>query len=75
MTFYRGADCCVLVYDVTRRESYERLVKWKSAFQAATNDPNIPFVVIGNKLDMGSRVNEYSAKSDWVDSEEANAHF
>ena len=22
-TFYRGADCCVIVYDITNRESYE----------------------------------------------------
>ena len=32
VTFYRGADCCVLVYDVSRRDSYDRLVKWKDAF-------------------------------------------
>lgn len=22
-TFYRGADCCVIVYDITNQESYE----------------------------------------------------
>ena len=75
VTFYRGADCCVLVYDVSRRDSYERLVKWKNSFQAATNDPDIPFVIIGNKLDVGSRINPLSVKSEWVDSEEAQAHF
>ena len=32
VTFYRGADCCVLVYDVSRRDSYDRLQKWKAAF-------------------------------------------
>ena len=75
VTFYRGADCCVLVYDVSRRDSYERLNKWKQAFQSATNDPDIPFVIIGNKLDVGSRINPYTVKSDWLDPEEAQAHF
>ena len=65
----------MLVYDVSRRDSYDRLVKWKSAFQAATNDTEIPFVIIGNKLDIGSRINPYTAKSDWIDTEEAQAHF
>ena len=52
----------MLVYDVSRRDSYERLVKWKDAFQQATNDTEIPFVIIGNKLDVGARVNPYSVK-------------
>ena len=75
VTFYRGADCCVLVYDVSRRDSYDKLVKWKNAFINATNDPNIPFIIIGNKLDMGSRVNPFSVKSDWLDTNEAHAHI
>ena len=32
-------------------------------------------MIIGNKLDVGARVNPYSVKSDWIDSEEAQAHF
>jgi len=75
VTFYRGADCCVLVYDVSRRDSYERLIKWKAAFQAATNDPDIPFVIIGNKMDIGARVNPYMVKSEWMDTDEAQSHF
>jgi len=27
--FYRGADCCMLVYDVTNEESFEKLQNWK----------------------------------------------
>ena len=60
---------------MSRRDSYERLVKWKNAFINATNDPDIPFVIIGNKLDMGSRVNPMSVKSDWIDSDEAQSHI
>ncbi|KAH8055209.1 GTPase [Aureococcus anophagefferens] len=27
-SYYRGTDCCLLVYDVTRRESFDHLPRW-----------------------------------------------
>jgi len=54
VAFYRGADACVLVYDVTSGKSFEQLDSWKGEFllQALPNDPdNFPFIVIGNKVD------------------------
>ena len=38
--FYRGADCCVLVYDITNRKTFENLKKWKQSFieNAAPDD-------------------------------------
>lgn len=30
--FYRGADCCCLVYDVTNPASFEHLLDWKQVF-------------------------------------------
>ncbi len=61
--FYRGADCCALVFDITNQKSFENLSKWKEGFieHAAPNDPNkFPFVLIGNKVD---RENERKVKS------------
>jgi Ras-related protein Rab-7A len=55
--FYRGADCCVLVYDITNRKTFENLTKWKQGFidNAAPDDPKtFPFVVLGNKIDRES---------------------
>ncbi|CAD6582464.1 MAG: hypothetical protein CYPHOPRED_002042 [Cyphobasidiales sp. Tagirdzhanova-0007] len=55
VAFYRGADCCVLVYDVNSSKSFETLDSWRDEFliQASPRDPeNFPFVVIGNKIDM-----------------------
>ncbi|GLT44059.1 hypothetical protein SLA2020_179770 [Shorea laevis] len=52
--FYRGADCCVLVYDVNIRKTFESLNNWREEFlkQADPDDTNtFPFVVIGNKID------------------------
>lgn len=55
VAFYRGADCCVLVYDVTASPTFKNLESWRDEFliQASPRDPeNFPFVVIGNKVDM-----------------------
>lgn len=52
--FYRGADCCVLVYDITNQKSFESLDSWRDEFlmQGNPKDPeNFPFVVLGNKSD------------------------
>ena len=55
--FYRGADCCALVYDITSQTSFENLNRWKAGFieNAGPSDPhNFPFVCLGNKLDQES---------------------
>ncbi|KAG6413834.1 hypothetical protein SASPL_126549 [Salvia splendens] len=69
--FYRGADCCVLVYDVNVKKSFHNLSKWRDQFldAAGPQDPeNFPVVVIGNKIDVALReVYEKDAKA-WCDS-------
>ncbi|KAI5991485.1 RAB7A, member ras oncogene family [Pisolithus albus] len=55
VAYYRGADCCVLVYDVNSAKSFETLDSWRDEFliQASPHDPeNFPFVVLGNKIDV-----------------------
>eukprot|EP00388_Colpodella_angusta_P003913 GDKJ01013423.1.p1 GENE.GDKJ01013423.1~~GDKJ01013423.1.p1 ORF type:complete len:217 (+),score=51.09 GDKJ01013423.1:34-684(+) len=55
LSFYRGADCCVLVYDVTNPKTLDGLLKWKNEFLSQANPPNaneFPFVVLGNKCDL-----------------------
>jgi len=55
VAFYRGADCCVLVFDVNVAKTFDNLDSWRDEFliQAAPRDPDrFPFVVIGNKIDM-----------------------
>ncbi|KAJ9059761.1 hypothetical protein DSO57_1037968 [Entomophthora muscae] len=54
VAFYRGADCCVLCFDVNNAKSFETLDSWRDEFliQASPRDPeNFPFVVLGNKVD------------------------
>jgi Ras-related protein Rab-7A len=32
VAFYRGADCCVLVYDVNSSKSFDNLENWRDEF-------------------------------------------
>lgn len=59
VAFYRGADCCVLVFDVMSPGSFKSLDGWRDEFliQASPSDPDhFPFVVLGNKVDLDNRV-------------------
>lgn len=49
----------MLVFDVTSPNTFKALDSWRDEFliQASPRDPeNFPFVVLGNKCDMESRV-------------------
>uniref|UniRef100_A0A0A9YIR2 Ras-related protein Rab-7b n=1 Tax=Lygus hesperus TaxID=30085 RepID=A0A0A9YIR2_LYGHE len=53
--YYRGANCCVLVFDVSNPSTFVSIDKWKSDFlkMAAPRDPDkFPFVLLGNKVEL-----------------------
>jgi len=53
--FYRGAEACILVFDITSQESFDNLNSWKTNFleKCMPRDPqNFPFFVFGNKKDL-----------------------
>ena len=55
VAFYRGADACILCYDITNPKSFENLAHWQQEFlrQANPHDAqSFPFVIIGNKVDL-----------------------
>jgi len=65
VAFYRGADCCALVYDVNNARSFENVNSWRDEFliQASPRVPeSFPFVVLGNKTDMGEGKRQVSQK-------------
>nr|CCD15702.1 unnamed protein product [Trypanosoma congolense IL3000] len=51
--FYRGADACVLVFDITQSDSFSHINSWLEEFraQAGLRDS----VLIGNKSDLADR--------------------
>jgi len=58
-TAYDGADCVMLMYDITVAKSFESLDDLRKDFlaQAKLQDPDsFPFIVIGNKCDLKDEV-------------------
>jgi Ras-related protein Rab-7A len=79
VSFYRGSDSCVLVYDITSSKTFEALQRWKEEFSQNVAQPNpdaFPFVVLGNKCDKESdrRVSRAQAES-WCRSNGNIPHF
>ena len=51
-TYYKRADCCVLVYDITNLQSFEEC---KNYYKKEINDnckKNIKVILVGNKTDL-----------------------
>ena len=65
-TFYKGAAGALLVFDLTREQTYIETRKWLTEIRQFSNQ-NIPFVLIGNKVDLVEDVGEV------IDREEARA--
>ncbi|XP_053562578.1 ras-related protein Rab-7b isoform X2 [Bombina bombina] len=65
-TFYKGSDGCLLVFDVTDKETFECLELWRTDFLDKIHPPvdNFPIIVLGNKIDINDRqVSKESAVS------------
>ncbi|KAI8511611.1 Ras- protein Rab-7A [Branchiostoma belcheri] len=78
VAFYRGADCCVLVYDVTMPNTFKSLDSWRDEFliQASPRDPeNFPFVLLGNKVDLDNRAVSTKRASGWASSKNDIPYF
>jgi len=49
--YYQGANCAFIVYDVTKRETFDEAIDfWLEDAQKKLG--NVPFVLIGNKIDL-----------------------
>lgn len=78
VAFYRGADCCVLVYDVTNPNSFKSLDTWRDEFliQASPRDSeNFPFVVLGNKVDLETRAVSTKRAQAWCQTKNELPYF
>ncbi|KAJ8602187.1 hypothetical protein CTAYLR_003523 [Chrysophaeum taylorii] len=51
-SYYRGTDCCLLVYDVSRRESFEHLPRWLNEAKQNAANPNLVLMLVANKVDL-----------------------
>ncbi|XP_058738372.1 ras-related protein RABB1b [Vicia villosa] len=53
-SYYRGAAGALLVYDITRRETFNHLASWLEDARQHAN-PNMTITLIGNKGDLSHR--------------------
>jgi len=50
-SYYRGAAGCLLVYDVTSRDSFEHIQTWLADVRKHA-DPHVSCILVGNKVDL-----------------------
>lgn len=53
-SYYRGAAGALLVYDITRRETFDHLASWLEDARQHAN-PSMSIMLIGNKADLAHR--------------------
>lgn len=53
-SYYRGAAGALLVYDITRKETFNHLTRWLEEVRQNGN-PDIMVMLIGNKADLDNR--------------------
>lgn len=53
-SYYFGAHACILAFDVTRKITYQHLKQWYVEMRSSC--PNIPCIVIANKIDVNPDV-------------------
>nr|XP_009668762.1 PREDICTED: ras-related protein Rab-18-B-like [Struthio camelus australis] len=54
-SYYRGAQGVVLVYDVTRKDTFTGLESWLNELEMYTTGSNIVKMLVGNKTDQPDR--------------------
>lgn len=67
--FYRGTDCCLLVFDITNTESFDNIKNWRQEFLERSGNENntFPIIVLGNKCDLaGERRVSKEKASEWA---------
>jgi len=54
--FYRGAKGAILVFDISRRETFENTLNWANEF--LHNSGRYPVILVGNKVDLRDQVKD-----------------
>jgi Ras-related protein Rab-11A len=49
--YYKGAKGAFIVYDITRKESFDNVTKWAEQLKSSA-DKNLTIIIIGNKVDL-----------------------
>ncbi|XP_063354393.1 ras-related protein Rab-5B isoform X2 [Pelmatolapia mariae] len=70
--YYRGAQAAIVVFDITKPETFERAKAWVKELQRQAS-PNIVIALAGNKADLAEkRLVEYEEAQTYTDSDIIN---
>ena len=50
--YYRGSDCCLLVYDITDKKSFEEIKKYYNQEIKDKCPKHVKVILLGNKTDL-----------------------
>ena len=61
-SYYRKADCCLLVYDITNRHSFEDIENYFNEKIKEKCKENIQVILLGNKTDLEEKMKCFEGK-------------
>ncbi|MHA1378352.1 MAG: Rab family GTPase [Candidatus Helarchaeota archaeon] len=61
-TFFEAANGVIIVYDVTRPETYQNLPVWYNDYVTNGTNKDAPGVIVGNKIDLEKKVDTAQGK-------------
>ncbi|KAH0792746.1 small GTP-binding protein [Histomonas meleagridis] len=68
--YYRNSSIIIVVYDVTKPESFDSVPQWIKDFEQNAVDRNTVVIgVCGNKIDLDSQISSFKAKTTFPDLE------
>jgi len=56
--YYKQATACVIIFDITRRSTFQEVLKWKDDLDSKTRLPSgdsLPCLLVANKCDLAQR--------------------
>ncbi|MFX0087919.1 MAG: Rab family GTPase [Candidatus Hodarchaeota archaeon] len=51
-TYYLGAQAAFIVFEITKKDSFENVMNWYGELEKFIDQRKIPLIIIGNKLDL-----------------------
>jgi len=51
-SYYRNCVGCIILYDITSRESFEHVHDWLQEARNSTEDDNVVYLLLGHKIDL-----------------------
>lgn len=64
-TQYRGSQGVIIIYDVTEKKSFDKIINWVDSIKENSDTQNVEILLVGNKIDMvNERVVQFSEGND-----------